>query len=148
MVRFFSSPRFSIGRVDNTYSFYCNDINVARQAFFRRNTRFWRNSIRFSVVVLAKKPPTPEKMKKLESLRSRPRRRPDWSDMMKEVESGRKLKHVECNDRSAPIIPKTKSKGQVCFCFYHFRFSLVPFPTYAYIRCCSELSEIPFTIKT
>lgn len=59
------------------------------------------------------KPPTPEKMKKLESLRSRPRRRPDWSDMMKEVESGRKLKHVECNDRSAPIISSTKSKGQV-----------------------------------
>lgn len=56
-------------------------------------------------------------MKKLESLRSRPRRRPDWSDMMKEVESGRKLKHVECNDRSAPIIPSNKSKGQVSYCF-------------------------------
>ncbi|KAF0767031.1 formin-like protein 14 [Aphis craccivora] len=64
---------------------------------------------------ISKKPPTPEKMKKLESLRSRPRRRPDWSDMMKEVESGRKLKHVECNDRSAPIIPSTKSKGQFLY---------------------------------
>uniref|UniRef100_A0A2S2QU59 WH2 domain-containing protein n=1 Tax=Sipha flava TaxID=143950 RepID=A0A2S2QU59_9HEMI len=54
-------------------------------------------------------------MKKLESLRSRPRRRPDWSDMMKEVESGKKLKHVECNDRSAPIISSTKSKGQFLY---------------------------------
>ena len=33
--------------------------------------------------------------------RTRPRRRPDWSEMMKEVESGRKLKHVVCNDRYA-----------------------------------------------
>lgn len=31
--------------------------------------------------------------------RTRPRRRPDWSEMMKEVESGKKLRHVECNDR-------------------------------------------------
>lgn len=46
-----------------------------------------------------KAPVDPSKLKKLESLRSRPRRRPDWSDMMKEVEQGRKLKHVECNDR-------------------------------------------------
>lgn len=64
-------------------------------------------------VFAAKKPPSQEKMKKLESLRSRPRRRPDWSDMMKEVEDGKKLKHVECNDRSAPIINVTKSQGQV-----------------------------------
>ncbi|XP_055322723.1 bromo and FHA domain-containing protein DDB_G0267958 isoform X2 [Sitodiplosis mosellana] len=40
----------------------------------------------------------------LEKLKSRPRRRPDWSDMMKEVESGKKLRHVECNDRSNPIL--------------------------------------------
>lgn len=56
---------------------------------------------------------TPAKANKLEALRSRPRRRPDWTDMMKEVESGRKLRHVECNDRSAPIIPQEKTKGQV-----------------------------------
>lgn len=55
---------------------------------------------------------TPAKANKLEALRSRPRRRPDWTDMMKEVESGRKLRHVECNDRSAPIIPQEKTKGQ------------------------------------
>lgn len=61
----------------------------------------------------AKKPPSKEKLEKLEALRSRPRRRPDWSDMMKEVESGKQLKHVQCNDRSAPVIPQTKAKGQV-----------------------------------
>lgn len=40
----------------------------------------------------------------MERLKTRPRRRPDWSDMMKEVETGRKLKHVVCNDRSQPIL--------------------------------------------
>ncbi|XP_030242952.1 glutamic acid-rich protein isoform X5 [Drosophila navojoa] len=40
----------------------------------------------------------------LEKLKSRPRRRPDWSEMMKEVESGKKLRHVACNDRSQPIL--------------------------------------------
>ncbi|KPU80128.1 uncharacterized protein Dana_GF16644, isoform B [Drosophila ananassae] len=40
----------------------------------------------------------------LEKLRTRPRRRPDWSEMMKEVESGKKLRHVACNDRSQPIL--------------------------------------------
>ncbi|XP_045517209.1 trichohyalin [Pieris brassicae] len=59
-----------------------------------------------------------EKLKKIEQLRSRPRRRPDWSDMMKEVEEGRKLKHVVCNDRSSPIITTSvvvKNKGQFIF---------------------------------
>lgn len=35
-------------------------------------------------------------------LNYRPRRRPDWSEMMKEVEEirkNKKLRHVECNDR-------------------------------------------------
>ncbi|XP_001359660.3 FK506-binding protein 5 isoform X1 [Drosophila pseudoobscura] len=40
----------------------------------------------------------------LDKLRTRPRRRPDWSEMMKEVESGKKLRHVACNDRSQPIL--------------------------------------------
>lgn len=53
------------------------------------------------------------KAAKLESLRCRPRRRPDWTDMMKEVESGRQLRHVQCNDRSAPILPQSRAKGQV-----------------------------------
>ncbi|BES90769.1 Hypothetical protein NTJ_03576 [Nesidiocoris tenuis] len=62
-----------------------------------------------------KKPLSAEKEQKLDALRSRPRRRPDWTDMMKEVESGIKLKHIQCNDRSAPIIPKTKTKGQFVY---------------------------------
>ncbi|XP_077295619.1 sarcomere length short isoform X2 [Arctopsyche grandis] len=64
-----------------------------------------------------KPPPTVEKIKKIESLKSRPRKRPDWSDMMKEVESGRKLKHVVCNDRSSPIIKVSmvKAKGQYVY---------------------------------
>lgn len=61
------------------------------------------------------KPISKEKAMKLESLRSRPRRRPDWTDMMKEVEQGVKLKRVKCNDRSAPILPKTKTKGQFVY---------------------------------
>lgn len=54
----------------------------------------------------------------LEKLRIRPRRRPDWSDMMKEVEQGRKLKHVECNDRSRPILTSksiTNISGQFVY---------------------------------
>ncbi|KAL1130078.1 hypothetical protein AAG570_013018 [Ranatra chinensis] len=35
--------------------------------------------------------------------------------MMKEVETGKKLKHVHCNDRSAPVIPKSKAKGQFVY---------------------------------
>ncbi|XP_035447856.2 ABC transporter F family member 4 isoform X2 [Spodoptera frugiperda] len=65
-----------------------------------------------------KSPLDPEKLKRIEQLRSRPRRRPDWSDMMKEVEQGKKLKHVVCNDRSSPIITRSavvKNKGQFIF---------------------------------
>ncbi|XP_015117864.1 glutamic acid-rich protein isoform X2 [Diachasma alloeum] len=52
-------------------------------------------------------PPISEKAQKtLELLKSRPRKRPDWSCILKEVESGKKLKHVKCNDRSAPIIER------------------------------------------
>ncbi|RVE47451.1 hypothetical protein evm_007862 [Chilo suppressalis] len=65
-----------------------------------------------------KAPLDPAKLKKLENLRSRPRRRPDWSDMMKEVEQGKKLKKVVCNDRSSPIITRStvvKNKDQFIF---------------------------------
>ncbi|XP_053679465.1 DNA ligase 1 [Anopheles nili] len=54
----------------------------------------------------------------LDKLKRRPRRRPDWSDMMKEVEKGKKLRHVQCNDRSHPIINSksiTKVKDQFIF---------------------------------
>lgn len=65
-----------------------------------------------------RKPITDKQQKMLEKLKTRPRRRPDWSDMMKEVESGRKLKHVQCNDRSSPIIScksVTNIQGQYIF---------------------------------
>lgn len=42
--------------------------------------------------------------------RARPKVRPDWTSLLKEVEGGRKLKHVECNDRSKPLLPKVKVK--------------------------------------
>ncbi|XP_070168991.1 glutamic acid-rich protein isoform X2 [Polyergus mexicanus] len=45
-------------------------------------------------------------MQKLEALKSRPRKRPDWASMMKEVENGKPLRHVKCNDRSAPLIER------------------------------------------
>ena len=54
------------------------------------------------------------KVEKLDTLRSRPRKRPDWGALMKEVELGsRKLKHVQCNDRSGPLLPKVKVKDRV-----------------------------------
>lgn len=54
----------------------------------------------------------------LDKLKTRPRRRPDWSDMMKEVEGGKKLRHVTCNDRSNPILKTdsiTKIEDQFIF---------------------------------
>ncbi|XP_043685166.1 trichohyalin-like isoform X2 [Vespula pensylvanica] len=51
-------------------------------------------------------PLTENQEKQLEMLKSRPRKRPDWASMMKEVESGRRLRHVTCNDRSAPLIER------------------------------------------
>ncbi|XP_047097690.1 bromodomain-containing protein 4-like [Schistocerca piceifrons] len=65
------------------------------------------------------KPPTqplpPEKAAKLEALRSRPRKRPDWGAMMKDIEQGRRLRHVQCNDRSSPLIPKIKVKDKFMY---------------------------------
>ncbi|XP_071449143.1 calponin homology domain-containing protein DDB_G0272472-like isoform X2 [Hetaerina americana] len=58
---------------------------------------------------------TAEAKARLEALRSRPRRRPDWAEMMKEVEDGIKLKHVQCNDRSKPLLPQVKAKGQFVY---------------------------------
>lgn len=66
----------------------------------------------------SKTPLTDKQKKTLEKLKSRPRRRPDWSDMMKEVEGGKKLKHVQCNDRSKPILTcksVAKVDGQFVF---------------------------------
>nr|XP_022908960.1 DNA ligase 1-like [Onthophagus taurus] len=52
---------------------------------------------------------------KLDMLRQRPKHRPDWTQMLKDLEKGARLKHVECNDRSKPLLPKVKSKGQFIF---------------------------------
>lgn len=72
------------------------------------------NGVIIILNIITEKPSiSSEKIAKLDSLRSRPRRRPDWTDMMKEVEQGQKLKHVQCNDRSAPVLPISKAKGQV-----------------------------------
>lgn len=60
----------------------------------------------------------PKQKEVLDKLKSRPRRRPDWSDMMKEVESGKKLRHVETNDRSKPILKSetiTNIQGQFVY---------------------------------
>uniref|UniRef100_A0A1B0CNS9 WH2 domain-containing protein n=1 Tax=Lutzomyia longipalpis TaxID=7200 RepID=A0A1B0CNS9_LUTLO len=65
-----------------------------------------------------KKPLSQNAQKTLDKLRTRARRRPDWSEMMAEVEQGKKLRHVECNDRSRPILTcksMTKVKGQFIF---------------------------------
>ncbi|XP_018364334.1 PREDICTED: ABC transporter F family member 4 [Trachymyrmex cornetzi] len=60
-----------------------------------------------SRTILKDLPPLNEdQMQKLDILKSRPRKRPDWASMMKEVESGKRLKHVKCNDRSAPLIER------------------------------------------
>lgn len=55
----------------------------------------------------------PVKAVKIELLKKAPKKRPDWAGMMKEIEKGRKLNHVECNDRSKPMISKLKSRGRV-----------------------------------
>ncbi|XP_066144612.1 DNA ligase 1-like isoform X3 [Euwallacea fornicatus] len=57
-----------------------------------------------------KKPLTEEQAKKLDLLKSRPKVRPDWSATLKEIEGGKKLRHVECNDRSQPILPEEKAQ--------------------------------------
>ncbi|KAL3272275.1 hypothetical protein HHI36_022755 [Cryptolaemus montrouzieri] len=51
-------------------------------------------------------------LEKLENLRSRPKNRPDWTSMLKEIEGKRKLNHVQCNDRSTPILPRCKSQSK------------------------------------
>lgn len=65
-----------------------------------------------------KKPLSDKQKEVLDKLKQRPRRRPDWSEMMKEVEDGKKLRHVECNDRSKPILTTksmTKVSGQFVY---------------------------------
>jgi hypothetical protein len=73
--------------------------------YLHNNTMFY---------VTERKPMSENKTEKLETLKNRPRKRPDWGALMKEVEYGnRKLKHVQCNDRSSPLLPKVKVKDRV-----------------------------------
>lgn len=43
--------------------------------------------------------------------------RPDWSGLLKEVEKGKKLKHVQCNDRSKPLLETAVVKDNDQFLF-------------------------------
>ncbi|XP_076255495.1 uncharacterized protein LOC143193276 isoform X11 [Rhynchophorus ferrugineus] len=56
------------------------------------------------------KPLNDQQKKRLEQLKSRPKVRPDWSATLKEIEGGKKLRHVECNDRSQPLLPEAKAQ--------------------------------------
>ena len=62
------------------------------------------------------------KSEKLEQLKKKPAKRPDWNDLMKEIgqfKSGSRglLKRTQTDDRSKPMLTKTKVKGVVsCYC--------------------------------
>ncbi|KAJ8972446.1 hypothetical protein NQ314_000179, partial [Rhamnusium bicolor] len=49
---------------------------------------------------------------RLDKLRSRPKNRPDWNNLLQEIESKKKLKHVVCNDRSQPLLPEAKAPDE------------------------------------
>ena len=59
------------------------------------------------------------KLEKLDKIKKRPDKRPDWNELMREIDSFRfgsssqKLKKVACNDRSKPMLTKTKIQGKV-----------------------------------
>lgn len=67
------------------------------------------------MIAADKKPLTEEQKQKIDQLRNRPRKRPDYSCLMKEIEGGKKLKRVQCNDRSKPLLPESKAKGQFLY---------------------------------
>jgi len=55
---------------------------------------------------------------RIEQLKKRPTKRPDWNDLMQEIEKYRckagLLKKTVCNDRSTPMLSKSKVKGVFC----------------------------------
>ncbi|ODN01999.1 hypothetical protein Ocin01_04688, partial [Orchesella cincta] len=55
------------------------------------------------------------KQAKIELLRKSSRKRPDWGCMMKEIEKGRALNKVQCNDRSKPMLSRLKSRGKFVY---------------------------------
>ncbi|KAJ8916616.1 hypothetical protein NQ315_000261, partial [Exocentrus adspersus] len=61
---------------------------------------------------MPKKPLNESQKKRLDKLRSRPKTRPDWNNLLQEIESKKKLKHVVCNDRSQPLLPEAKAPDE------------------------------------
>lgn len=59
------------------------------------------------------------KSEKLDSLKKRPTKRPDWNDLMQEIEKFRcnrgLLKKSVCSDRSEPILTQIKIKGNFVY---------------------------------
>ena len=58
------------------------------------------------------------KLSRIENLKRRPTKRPDWNELMKEIEGVRsgviRLKKTVSNDRSKPVLSKAKDRqGQV-----------------------------------
>jgi len=60
-------------------------------------------------------PPKKAKSDRVEALKKRPTKRPDWNDLMQEIEKYRckagMLKKTVTNDRSKPMLSKSKVKG-------------------------------------
>lgn len=60
-------------------------------------------------------PPKKAKSDRVEALKKRPTKRPDWNDLMQEIEKYRcksgMLNKVQTNDRSKPMLSKSKVKG-------------------------------------
>jgi hypothetical protein len=61
------------------------------------------------------------KLEKLERIKKRPEKRADWNELMREIDSFRfgsssqKLRKVACNDRSKPMLTKTKIQGKFIY---------------------------------
>ena len=85
-------------------------IKISTQFFVLKNPIFLVNEIDASRA---------RKLEKLDRLKKRPEKRPDWNELMKEIDSFRpgsssqKLNKVACNDRSKPMLTKTKIQGKV-----------------------------------
>ena len=64
------------------------------------------------------------KLQKIEQLKKRPVKRPDWNELMKDIESlrygksTRNLKKTITNDRSKPMLSQTKIKGKVSYILF------------------------------
>ncbi|CAH1099440.1 unnamed protein product [Psylliodes chrysocephalus] len=52
---------------------------------------------------------------RLHKLRARPKNRPDWGNLLQEIEAKKTLKHVVCNDRSTPLLPEAKADEHLIY---------------------------------